>query len=87
MTLAPFPVDDTTLDLIELSLDATNTGQTSLFSLLDMLSGYDPSKCVPVLDDRGNERPDLVEYPEQVYSVHDCVRALVDEVRRLRGTR
>lgn len=85
MTLGPFPVDDATLDLIDLSLNPEHTGQSSLHSLLDLLSGHDPSKLAPVHDDNGRPCPDIFEYPDPVYSVHDCVRSLVAEVRRLRS--
>lgn len=80
-----FPVDDETLDLIDQALDPSVTGQSSLGSLLDLLSGYDPSKLVPVLDDEGVPIPDIEEYPDPLYHPHDVIRALMVEVRRLRA--
>ncbi len=81
----PFPVDDETLALIDRALDASVTGRTSMSALLGMLSGYDPQKQRPALDDAGREVPDIVEYPDPIYHEHDVVRALMAEVRRLRA--
>lgn len=79
-----FPVDDETLALIDQALDPTVTGRSSLGELLDILSGYDPSKLVPLLDEDGREVPDASEYPDPLYHSHDVIRALVAEVRRYR---
>lgn len=80
-----FPVDDETLALLDRALDPTPTGRTSMGELLDLLSGYDPDKVVPLLDGDGREVLDAVEYPHPIYHPHDVIRALVDEVRRLRA--
>lgn len=94
--LPPFPVDDVTLLALEHALDACHTfneegepvnigSDYSLDQLLDLLSGYDPSKVVPVMDDDGYEIPDTVEYVGgPLYHPHDVIRALIAEVRRLR---
>lgn len=78
--LPPFPVDDTTLDLLDQALDARVDVNPELLmpKLLDFLSGYDPSKV--------EEGPDGIDYyPGEVYSRDSVIRALIDEVRRLRG--
>lgn len=80
-----FPVNDQTLTLVEMALDATTTGQTSLGNLLDLLSGFDASKLRPVMDGAGRPVPDVEEYPDPLYSEHDLIRALIAEVRRLRA--
>lgn len=100
MTLAEFPVDDVTLDLLGHALGACLTWEgvadradgprvvgadMSLSRLLDFLSGYDPAKLTPVVDEDGYEVPDWVEYPDPIYHEHDVIRALIAEVRRLRA--
>jgi hypothetical protein len=97
MTLPPFPVDDVTLLAVEHALDAclsydeateqfTNVGSDySLDQLCEMLSGVDPTKWVPSVDDDGFEIPGMVEYPDgPIYHPNDIIRALIAEVRRLR---
>ena len=96
-TLPPFPVDDVTLLAVEHALDTTlsynddgelvNVGSDySMSQLLDMLSGVDPSKWQPAHDDDGYEIPDAVEYTGgPIYHTNDVIRALIAEVRRLRG--
>jgi len=66
-TERPFPVDDFTLDQVEHALDARLTmvdgepvvvgADFSLPKLLEFMSGYDPSKVVPLRDDDGYETP------------------------------
>lgn len=80
-----FPVDDETLALVDQALDPSVTGRSSLGELLDLLSGYDPSKVVPLIDEDGRVVPDTFEYPEPIYHSHDVIRALVAEVRRYRA--
>lgn len=83
---APFPVDDETLILIDQALDGTATGRTSMTELLELLSGYDPTKVVPLVDEDGYEVPDWTEYVGGfIYHEHDVIRSLMAEVRRLRG--
>ena len=85
-TLPDFPVDEETLALLDQALDPTATGVSSVGALLDLLSGYDPAKVQPVLDDEGRPLQHIVEYPEPIYHSHDVIRALMAEVRRLRAT-
>lgn len=84
-TLPDFPVDEETLALLDRALDPTATGVSSVGALLDLLSGYDPAKVRAMFDDDGCEVPGIVEYPDAVYHTHDVLRALMAEVRRLRG--
>jgi hypothetical protein len=97
MTGERFPVDDFTLDQVEhalgarLAVDSDGTHSVvgadfSLSKLLEFLSGYDPTKVVPMLDEDGYEIPDRVEYTGPPVYTRDCViRALIAEVRRLRS--
>lgn len=96
MTLPPFPVDDATLLAVEHALDTTlsyneagelvNVGSDySMSQLLDLLSGVDPEKWKPAVNEYDTEIPDMVEYTGgPIYHTNDIIRALIDEVRRLR---
>lgn len=78
--LPEFPTDEATLALLDLALNPRpNSERSSLGELLEMLSGYDPSKLIQINDA-------WVEYPEPTYHPHDVIRALVAEVRRLRAS-
>jgi hypothetical protein len=90
-TLPDFPVDDVMLDLLEHALgglyevdDDFGTrlvgADYSLPQLLDFLSGYDPEQVVPL----GGGIEEYVGGP--LYTRDDIIRALIAEVRRLRGT-
>lgn len=96
--LPSFPVDDQTLNLVE---EAINThygdvgedgrhelvgGEFTLTQLLDFLSGYDPAKTKPMVNQYDTEIPDTVEYPDPVYVPTAVIQALINEVRRLRTT-
>lgn len=94
MTLGPFPVDDSTLDVLEHALGSTYIegedgpivvgADMSVPQLLDFLSGYDATKLTPALNQYDQPLHDVQEYPEPIYT-RDCViRALLAEVRRLR---
>lgn len=95
--LPPFPVDDVTLDAVEHALDAVLTydelggvrivgADMSLPALLDFLSGYDPEKVAPFEDESGHTHDDITEYVGGPLYTRDCIiRALITEVRRLRG--
>lgn len=91
MNLLPsFPVDDVTLDCLEHALngawhvDADGNHRLvgadySFTQLLDFLSGYDPAWLIET-------EPGIVEYRGgALYHSHDVIRALIAEVRRLRG--
>lgn len=84
-----FPTDNETLKLVREACDTrivdfdadgnpVMNGQHTLFMLLDIFSGYDPEKSVEV-------NPALNEYDHPTYHMNDLVRALTDEIFRLRG--
>ncbi|HZQ33706.1 MAG TPA: hypothetical protein VFB19_18490 [Mycobacterium sp.] len=97
-TLPPFPVDDFTLDQIEHALGGSLGfadgdpephlvgADFSLSALLDFLSGYDESRLVQAVNEYDTPIPDTFEYPDPIYHVNDVLRALIAEVRRLRGS-
>lgn len=96
MSLPPFPVDDLTLTSLKHALQATLTfdddgnpvitgAEYDIHSLMSFLSGYDPTKVVPLLDDDGYEIPDATRYDGQLYTERCVISALVAEVRRLRA--
>lgn len=80
--LPPFPTDDETLDLLDVSL-----AQGCPLSVLELLSGYDETRSVPT----GRSAPswaavdDMSVYSGAVYHWTDVVSALVAEVRSLRN--
>lgn len=67
----------------------------TLSQLLDFLSGYDESKLIVL--DPGYEVPEnasfgekvagasITEYPDPIYHYFDVIRALIEEVERLRA--
>lgn len=87
--LGPFPVDDVTLSLVYQSLnthfdviDGEHVlvgGEFTLSRLLEFLSGYDAARAVPDTTDE-----DVMIYPGQIYTKEDVIRALINEVGRLR---
>lgn len=94
--MSAFPIDDVTLDAIEHALGGAYTvdedgepvlhgADMSLPQLLDFLSGYDPAKLQPVLNEYDTPMPDVSLYPEPLFSRDDVIRALIAEVRRLRA--
>ena len=95
--MSAFPVDDLTLTHLEHALDARLAvdeqgkhqvvgADFSMLKLLEFLSGYDPTKVTPLLDEDGYERPNWVEYTGPPVFTRDCViRALIAEVRQLRS--
>lgn len=91
--LPPFPVDDSTLDLlltgVTIDEGAERTSLHETLDLISMLGGSDPAKIVasgfmesPLGD--GSIVP-YDELADQFYSPHDVIRALVLEIRRLRS--
>jgi len=92
-TLPPFPVDDSTLDLLEESFKAAYTiaedgehqivgAEFNLPRLLDFLSGSDPDRS-HLIGYSGDGIP-IYEMWDQHYSERDVLIAMVAEVRRLR---
>ncbi len=83
--LPPFPVDDTTLDLLSAALDPRGHGDElaerscvgEFLVMVSELGGSDPS-AVTEEDEHHRVLRDAQ------YSTHDVLAALVAEVRRLR---
>jgi hypothetical protein len=81
-SLPPFPVDDGTLDLLEAAITTANAdGASSLFTTLDLLAGINPDEDDAHLTKIGEN---IYEDDRIHYSPHDCILALIAEVRRLR---
>jgi len=88
--MSDFPVDEQALTLLKEALntayevdeDGNHTlvgGDFSLYQLLELYSGYDPSKLETEYGDA------IAVYPDPMYSLRDVIEALVDEVLRLRA--
>lgn len=87
--LPPFPVDDQTLDMLWAAVnpDPEVHDRSSLSDFLDLMSqlgGSDP-QAVETVVDNGVERPGIVALRDQLYSHHDVISALIEEIRRLRA--
>ena len=97
--LPPFPVDDLTLTSIEHALGASLTfddddvlmerprvigADFTLGTLLDFLAGVrdDPDGVAELV----REDPEVWYDPRPHYSLHDVIRALIDEIRLLRAS-
>lgn len=88
MSMKPFPTDETTLSMLEVAMESYFTcdeegnhelhGEFQMATLLEFLSG--PSKYSNIEDD---ER--FAFRHEPMYSEHDVIQALIDEIRRLRA--
>lgn len=84
--LPPFPVDDTTLDLLEAAMNPREHGdpeatQSSVWEFLEMMSqlgGSDP-KAVE------EEHDGVKVMRDPVYHEHNVISALIGEIRRLRA--
>jgi hypothetical protein len=80
--LPPLPVDDVALDLYWAALHPEESGVSSLWALLDMMSrmaGSDPGAVAEVIDE------DVVVLRDPLYHPDDLIEALITEVRRLRN--
>lgn len=88
MTDTALPVDDFTLTLIEEALNTSYAvdehgnhtlvgGQFTLPMLLNFFAGYDPADLQEIA-------PGIAEYKGISLHPHDLIRALINEVRRLR---
>lgn len=92
--LPEFPVDNDMLDRIEHALggsyevdeDGTHRligADYTLTQLLDFMAGYDETLLIPLEGHEGSM--EWYQYPFPLYHEHDVIRALISEVRRLRG--
>lgn len=84
--LPPFPVDDTTLDLLSAALDPRAAGdqqaeRSCVGEFLELASQLGGSDTTAVAE----EDDDVQVMRDPQYSTHDVIGALVAEVRRLRG--
>lgn len=84
MSLPPFPVDEETLSLVwsAINPDWAIAERSSLFDLCDMYSrmaGSDPNAVSEVVEDG------IYVMRDVLYTDHDIIVSLIDEVRRLRA--
>lgn len=100
VTLPPFPVDDATLDMLMAAIDPRSHGDPDAESssvgnflvFVSELGGSDTDAVEGVLDPGDPDLPGLAGAPTHLmrdpqYSEHCVMRALVEEIRRLRGRR
>ena len=94
-----FPVDEQALKMVRESLDSCYTvndegepvlarGDFTLNDLLEFYSGYDPEDYTPLGMHPSPFGDDLVEWRmhnQPIFHEHDVIRALIDEVERLRA--
>lgn len=90
-----FPLDDATLVMLRSACEINpDTGRTHLHDFLDMGSRVKSREDITAetfgeieADDQETPRVYFVEHEEgyEPFSEHDAIRALVDEVLRLRG--
>jgi hypothetical protein len=94
MSLPPFPVDDSSLDLllggVTIQDGAERTSLQETLDMLSMLGGSDPKNIADEgyignpFGPAGGDPIPYVELADQFYSVNDAIAALIAEVRRLR---
>lgn len=100
MTLGSFPVDDSALNAIKDALntaygdvqeDGTHElvgGDFTLDQLLRFYSGYDESRSILIQEAdpsrEGWAGAAVYQHLDPQYSEHDLIRALVEEIERLR---
>lgn len=84
--LPPFPVDDTTLDMLEAAISPWDHGhpdaqRSSLWDFLTLMSqmGGSDTEAVERVDN------DIVTMRDPHYTDHCVITALIEEIRRLRG--
>jgi hypothetical protein len=93
VSLPPFPVDDATLDMLMAAIDPRGHGDldaetSTVGNFLDFMSqmgGSDPKAVAEVLDDGECGGPIIQVMRDPIYHDHDVYRALIAEIRRLRG--
>lgn len=91
--MPPFPVDDTTLGLLEAAMDPWSHGdpdatQSSVYPLLEFLSqmgGSDTKAVAEVVDDGGDGGASIVVMRDPQYTSTCVMAALIAEIRRLRA--
>ena len=85
--MAPFPVDDATLDMLLAAIDPHTHGdptaqQSSVGKFLDMMSELAGSDITAVAE-QVSENVAVMRDPR--YSEHDVMAGLIGEIKRLRG--
>jgi len=93
VTLPPFPVDEVTLQQLEVAIDPWGHGhpeaeKSTLWGFLDLMSelgGSDIRAVAEVHDDGSDGGPSIVTMRDPHYTDHCVIAALIDEVRRLRA--
>jgi hypothetical protein len=91
--LPPFPVDDATLDLLAAAIDPRGYGDrdakgSSVWGVLEMLAelgGSDLTAVEEVIDEGLDGGATIQVMRDQHYHEHNVIKALIDEVRRLRA--
>lgn len=86
--LPPFPVDEATLDMLMAAIDPRSAGDTeaesscveTFLSFMSELAGSDPSAVLDEVDADIQIR--IMRDP--IYSPHDVMIAMVNEIRNLR---
>lgn len=86
-SLPPFPVDDTTLDMLTAAIDpraagdhqAESSSVGTFLEVMSQLGGSDTTAIEEQIDDA------LVVMRDPQYGVNDVMAALIGEIRRLRG--
>lgn len=90
IVLPPLPVDDVALDLYWSAIYPGETSErSSVGEVLDMyaeLAGSDLEAIDEVLHRTWDGEPDEVVMRDPAYHVNDLISALIEEIRRLRGT-
>lgn len=86
VTLPPFPVHDSALDMLAIALnpgeDAERSSLTELLDFYSTLGGSDVS-AVDEDDELNGDHVTVMRDPS--YHHHDVITALAGEIRRLRG--
>lgn len=85
-SLPPFPVDDTTLDMLTAAIDPRSAGdhqadRSSVWTFLEMMSQLGGSDITAV-EEEIDEQLKVMRDPQ--YHVNDVLTALIAEIRRLR---
>lgn len=85
--LPPFPVDDTTLDMLEAAIDPRAHGDdmaetSSVLVFLEVMSQLGGADIAVVEEEVGEQ---LRVMRDAQYGVNDVLTALIGEIRRLRG--
>lgn len=85
VTLPPFPVDDSALDMLSTALNpGPDAERTSVYELLDLYSELAGSDLAAVDEDDELNGDYVQVMRDPSYHEHNVLTALIGEVRRLR---